>query len=372
MHILLTGGGSGGHLFPLIAVGRQLKKLGQDQNIDVKLYYMGPDDFGRDFLELENIKVVRISAAKWRRYASAYNVLDIFKIPFGVLKAFWNLFWIMPDLVFSKGGYGSLPALFVSRLYRIPVMIHESDSVPGIANKYAAGFAKKIFTSFDAATQSFKKEKTIQTGNPVREELFGCAREDSRETFNVRFRKPLLLVLGGSQGAQKINDIVVNTLPHLLERYEIIHQCGLGNFEEIKELAAKEYKSELLQGYHPFGLLKEGELCAAYGACDLIISRAGANSIYEIARTGKPSIIIPLSSSAGNHQFENAHAYAKHGACTVLDEQNLAPNLFLETIASIMNDEAKIAAMSAAAKEFSRPRAALTIAENLFEFLRSN
>ncbi len=368
MRILLTGGGSGGHLFPLIAVGSQLKKLGEAGGEPVELYYMGPGDFGRDFLELENIKVIKVSAAKWRRYASVYNALDILKVPIGMLKALWSLFWIMPDAIFSKGGYGSLPALWASRCYRIPVMIHESDSIPGVANRYAGAFAKKIFTSFESASGLFSKRKAVQVGNPVREGLFTCTREDARKFLNIRFTKPLLLVLGGSQGAQKINEIVVNTLPHLLERYEIIHQCGPGNLEEVRELTAKEYKPELLQGYHLAGFLGEKELCAAYGACDLVISRAGANSIFEVARAGKPSIIIPLSGSASNHQFENAHNYAKGGACIVLDEQNLSPNLFLEAIASVMNDGAKQKVMSDAAKAFSRPDAALQIAEELFDF----
>jgi UDP-N-acetylglucosamine--N-acetylmuramyl-(pentapeptide) pyrophosphoryl-undecaprenol N-acetylglucosamine transferase len=370
MHILLTGGGTGGHLTPLIAVGRELRKLGEEEGVKTKLYFMGPTDFGRDLLEIEKIHITGINAAKWRRYASIANFTDLMKAPFSLLQALWKMYWIMPDAIFSKGGYGAIPALIASRVYRIPVMIHESDSLPGLANRYSAKFAKRIFIAFDGAARFFPKDKVMKLGNPVRKELAAMGREDGRKLLNLRFSKQVLFITGGSQGALKINDIIINTLPHLLERYEIIHQCGEAHMDELKAIAEKEYKPELLMGYHIYGNMHEDEQAAALGSSDLVVSRAGATSIFEIAQSGKPSIIIPLSSSAGNHQFENANEYAKSGSCVVLDEQNLTPNLFIGVVSELAQNAEKMLAMSEAALRFARPNAAADIAQEIFDYVK--
>jgi len=368
MHILLTGGGSGGHLMPLIAVARSLKKLAEEESVKLHISYMGPTNFGRSFLELENIRIAHIHAPKWRRYASGKNISDLFKIPLAMAEAFWKLFWIMPDVIFSKGGYGSMPALVAGRFYHIPVLLHESDSVPGLANRYAAKFAKRIFTSFSHTEIFFPKEQAMLTGNPVRASLTRCAVEQGRSVLHIQYTKPILFITGGSQGAQKINDVVVNTLPQLLERYEVIHQCGVSLLEGIKEIVQKEYKPEFLQSYHVYGLLNEEEISAAYAIANLVISRAGASNIFEIAQAGKPSVIIPIANSANNHQAENAHAYAAAEACMVLDEQNLTQNLFLEIIAGITTNKERMYAMSQAARAFAKPNAADVIAREIFEF----
>ena len=370
MHILLTGGGSGGHLMPLIAVARALKNLAEQEGIQLRMSYMGPPNFGRSFLELENIRIVGIHAPKWRRYVSGKNILDLLKIPLAMAEAFWNLFWIMPDVIFSKGGYGSMPALAASRFYRIPVMLHESDSVPGLANRYAAKFAKRIFTSFPHTEKYFFGKPVLPAGNPVRATLARCTVEQGRSILNVRYAKPVLFITGGSQGAQRINDVVINTLPHLLERYEVVHQCGSASLEEIQSITQKEYKAELLQSYHVFGLLNEEQMSAAYAVSDLVVSRAGASNIFEIAQAGKPSVIIPIQNSANNHQTENAHAYAAAGACAVLDEQNLSQNLFLEIISGITGDRERMHAMSQAARAFAKPDAADAIAQEIFAFVK--
>ncbi|MDP3963210.1 MAG: UDP-N-acetylglucosamine--N-acetylmuramyl-(pentapeptide) pyrophosphoryl-undecaprenol N-acetylglucosamine transferase [bacterium] len=368
MHILLTGGGSGGHVFPLIAIARELKKRADDEGTKLHLHYMGPPDQWRDTLELEGIHVHTVHSAKWRRYPSAENITQLWKLPFGIFEAAWKLFWIMPSAIFSKGGYGSLPAIWVSRLYRIPVMIHESDAIPGIANRFAAKFAKRIFVSFEHAIDFFPKSRTTLVGNPVRPQLAQSDANSAKSLLRLDGKKPILYITGSSLGAQKINEIVVNTLPHLLERYEIIHQCGRAHVDELSDLVRKEYRAELLHDYHLYGFLNESEQSAAYAASDLIIARGSASTIFEIAQAGKPSIVIPLSSAAANHQFENASAYAKHGAAVVLDEQNLTPNLFLEAIANLMESEERRLTMREAAIQFAKPDAAKNIADELFEF----
>lgn len=208
----------------------------------------------------------------------------------------------------------------------------------------------------------------ILVGNPVRTTLAQCEAGQAKSLLHLNGAKPVIYITGSSLGAKKINEIVVNTLPHLLERFEIIHQCGPAHRDDIAALVQKEYRADLLRDYHLFGWLNEEEQCAAYAACSLIIARGSASTIFEIAQTGKPSIIVPLSGSAANHQFENANAYARHGAAVALDEQNLTPNLFLETIFGIMTNEEKRLTMRDAALAFAKPDAAKVIAQELFEF----
>lgn len=368
MRIILTGGGSGGHVFPLIAVARHLRSIAEREGVSLTLYYLGPHRFGREFFGLEKIKVMPLLAGKWRRYASWENVADVPKVLVGVLQALWKMFWVMPDLIFSKGGYGSIAAILASRIYRVPVFLHESDTVPGLVNRYGAKFAKHVFVSFAKTLRDFPSEKAQLVGNPVRRELLGGTPESGRAFFRIVSQKPALLVLGGSQGAERINDIIMNTLPHLLERYEVIHQCGEGHVDALREMVQKEYRPEALGSYHLHALLREEEYRQALAAADLVVARAGSGSIFEIAAVAKPAILIPLSSAAANHQFENAYAYQEAGACVVLDEQNLTPNLFLETVAKLIEDSGRRRAMQEAARRFAKPDAAERIAQEIFTY----
>ena len=370
MRILLTGGGTGGHIFPLVAVSKQLKILAKEKGIKyLEIYYLGPDDFGENILELEGIKFISITTGKLRRYLSAKNIIDIFKIPVGFIQSLWYMFHIMPDVVFSKGGYGSFPVIVASRLYFIPIIIHESDSIPGISNKITSGFAKKIAISFQKSKEYFKnQEKIVITGNPIREDIKQGLKEEAKKIFNLSGGKPIIFILGGSLGSKKINDLVLGILSELLLRYEIIHQCGKTNFEIITKESKAIVSENLLGYYHPYPFMYK-ELKHAYAAADIIISRAGAGSIFEIACVGKPSIIIPLSNSAQNHQKENAYYYASSGAAISLEESNLTPNILLDTINKIYSDPTMMERMKIAAKNFSKPEAAKIIAENILDLL---
>ncbi|TSC53680.1 MAG: hypothetical protein LiPW39_139, partial [Parcubacteria group bacterium LiPW_39] len=340
MRIVLTGGGTGGHLFPIIAVARELKNLVQ-QNVfqippgegaTIEFMFIGPETIGEEMLASEGIVHKTIMAGKFRRYPSMQNIFDIFKIPLGFLQSLWHLFFFMPNVVFSKGGYGSVPVVLAAWVYHIPILIHESDAVPGVANKFCAKFSKRVAISFNEAAKYFKEGKTALTGNPVRSGILGGSKEQAKNIFGLSGQKPVLLILGGSQGAQALNDVVFEALPSLLGRCEIIHQCGPNNLDSIKQLL----ENKIPAGYFLYPFLNEEELRQAYGAADLIISRAGAGSIAEISALAKPSILVPLPNSAADHQNKNALEFAHFGATIVLEQMNLTPHLFQSQIFSLL------------------------------------
>lgn len=371
MKILFTGGGTGGHILPIIAIIRELRRSYQGK--DLQLFYMGPKDvFGDILLSQEGIKVLIVKAGKMRRYPGVgtffQNIFDLFvRTPLGILKAFRILFFLSPDLIFSKGGYGAIPATIAGRILGIPIFLHESDSIPGLANRIGGKFATEIFTSFPQ-TLYFSVKKILLVGNPIRRELLGGTREDSVRLFKLVNDKPILLILGGSQGAQSINDMLLLVLEEALEQFEIIHQTGERNFKQVREEAKVVVNKTREKYYHPFPFLNEVEFRHAYEAADLIVNRAGSGSIFEIAALGKPSILIPLPRSAQNHQIKNAYIYAQTGAAIVLEQSNLTPRFFLERVRSIVFDPKEMEKMSQAALQFAKPEAARIIAQYIIEY----
>ncbi len=370
MKILFTGGSTGGHIFPIVAVARQLKKIYADNSREDKLemLFLGAGGLSERILKKEEITVKTISAGKLRRYFSFKTLLDFIKIPFSFCESILYIYIWMPDIIFSKGGYDSFPVVFSGWLYRIPVLIHESDTIPGLANRLSSKFSKKIGVSFSFAEKYFPKKKTALIGNPIRKEIVEkCILNNQEEkqkiksNYNIISQNPVIFVLGGSQGAEKINNLILSALPQLLEKYEIIHQYGNNNYKNIKAKLIK------LSNYHLFPFLDENQMSDIYFIADLIISRAGAGSIGEIATCGKPSILIPLPKSAGDHQRQNAMVYSQSGSGVVLEQSNLKPNLLLNEISKILNNDKLYKKMSDNAKKFSRPEAAEKIAKELIE-----
>ncbi len=369
--ILLTGGGTGGHVFPLIAIAQEIRK----KQIVVSFAYMGPEDFTcSTFMPKEGIRLNYISSGKIRRYFSAgaffSNVADvIFKIPFGILQAFWIMFFTAPDVIISKGGYGSIPAVIAGWMLRIPIFLHESDSIPGLANKISSKFCEKVFVSFPMAdTEYFPKHKMIETGNPIRSELIEGTKDYARKAFDLVNDKPIVLILGGSQGSERINDIMIDVLSDALKEFEIIHQTGKDGFRRVHNEASATIPPELLKYYHPYFFLDNRELAGAYAAADCIVARSGAGTIFEIAAVKKPSILIPLPEAAQNHQVKNAYAYANSGASLVIEEGNLTHHFFLEQIRLIFQDDTA-EKMIRAAELFSKPYAGSVIARYILDYL---
>jgi UDP-N-acetylglucosamine--N-acetylmuramyl-(pentapeptide) pyrophosphoryl-undecaprenol N-acetylglucosamine transferase len=357
MRILFTGGGTGGHIYPIIAIKSAFAKATADKQA-FEFLYVGPDSFARSILEKEGIKCKFILAGKIRRYFSPFNFIDFFKIPIGFIQSLWHLFWFMPDAIFGKGGYGSVPVVLAGWFYKIPIIIHESDSIPGLANRILVRFSKKIIISFEETKKYFPDKKIVLQGNPIREELTQGTKEEGKSLFKLTSDKPIILIIGGSQGAEKINEIVLNALTRLLERCEIIHVCGTKHFKDINEHARKTLEKlgpEKIDFYHLYPFLEGEKLKHAYAVSDIIVSRAGAGSVFEIAATGKPSILIPLSSSASDHQVKNARALAKTGGTIILEENNLTINMFLDIIFDLLNKPEKLKEMGEKAKSFYKP-----------------
>jgi len=371
MKILFTGGGSGGHITPIIAIVREIKKI---MPLDTELLYVGPrEKWASLFLTQEDIRVKQILSGKIRRYftlkAILLNTLDLFKLFLGFFQAFFIIFLENPDLVFSKGGYGSISIVFCAKIFQIPIFLHESDVYPGLANQVASKFATKIFTSFPK-TQYFSAEKIIIAGNPIRKEILKGSEEQDRKKLNLTGEKPVLFVYGGSLGSQRINDLILLILPELLKEFEVIHQCGIKNFKDVKAESQMVMPDELKKYYHVFGFLKELELKEVYFVSDIILSRAGSGTIFEIAALGKPSILVPLPESAQNHQLRNAYAFAQNGASLVIEEKNFNPQFFLEKLRFLISQPEKdLEKMSMEAQKFSRPNAAKAIANYLIKYL---
>jgi UDP-N-acetylglucosamine--N-acetylmuramyl-(pentapeptide) pyrophosphoryl-undecaprenol N-acetylglucosamine transferase len=384
MKIVFTGGGTGGHFFPIIAIIRELgglqAQINKEKNKkrDLSFFYIGPKDYLNLDLERvlaqEQIKIKNILAGKIRRYfgfvAFFKNLIDIFKNFIGTFQAFFALFFLAPDLIFSKGGYGAVPVMLAGRLLKIPVFIHESDVVPGLSNRLFNKYASKIFLSFpDTEIKISNPQKISLVGNPIRKEIMEGSVENAKKIFNLTLEKPVIFIIGGSQGAQKINDAVLNALPQMLNDFELIHQVGPLNFKQLVKESEIMIKENLKKYYHPTPFLKETELKHAYAVSNLIISRAGSGTIFEIAACKKPSILVPLSNSAQNHQVKNAYAYAKNRATIVVEENNLTSNFFLQVIKNIIQSPSEQEMMEKAAENFSKPNAATEIAKYIIDYL---
>jgi len=376
MKILFTGGGTGGHIFPIVAIIREIKIIyssKKEPKEPMELYFVGPEsDIGLELLKDEGVIVKTILAGKIRRYFSPTsilrNIIDIiFKIPIGFVQSFLYLRRIQPNIVFSKGGYGALPINWVAEKFKIPIFLHESDIVPGRITKFSSQAAKKIFTSFEQTeTNGLPIEKIYCTGNPIRKEILNGSIEGAKRIFNLTNEKPIILIWGGSQGAERINDLILGMLPDLVKNFEIIHQCGKKQINEMRATAQIIIKEEkLFKYYHAVGFFGEEELKHALGACHLIVSRAGSGAIFEIAAVGKPSILLPLPEASQDHQAKNANTYAATGAAVVMESKNPTPALLYSKIMAIFSNPENLREMSQSALDFAKPNAAKIIAEKL-------
>jgi UDP-N-acetylglucosamine--N-acetylmuramyl-(pentapeptide) pyrophosphoryl-undecaprenol N-acetylglucosamine transferase len=375
MKILFTGGGTGGHFYPIIAVAQALyDKVREKGILNPKLYYMAPTKYNPRALFDNDIEFIMIPAGKIRRYFSILNFIDFFKTCIGVFYAIIRVYKIYPDVVFSKGGYASFPVVLAARIFRIPVIIHESDSAPGKVNAWAAKFAQKIAVSYSEAALSFEKysDKVAFTGNPIRKEVALPLQNGAREFLNLEEGIPVIFILGGSQGSQDINDVVIDSIADLVNKYQVIHQTGRRNYQIVKDTAAIVLKDNVNKyRYHPFDYLNDLSMRMSAGISNIVISRAGS-TIFEIAVWGLPSIIIPLSKKVSHDQEKNAFSYARTGACTVIENQNLSSHILISEIDRILNNQSIVKHMSQSAKDFGRIDAGSKIAEVILEIALSH
>ena len=368
MKILFTGGGTGGHFYPIVAVAQALRERVRERKLlPPQTFFMAPNKYNPRALFDNDISFISVPSGKIRRYFSLLNATDLFKTLYGCAIALMRMYSLYPDVVFGKGGYASFPALLAAKLLRIPVVIHESDSVPGKVNAWAGKFARKVAVSYADAAKYFDKDKVAFTGNPVRKEIQQPLSNGALEFLGLEQTTPVIFVMGGSQGAKNINDTVLEALPDLLNDYQIIHQTGRANLDDIKKTAGVILKDHSYSyRYHPFDYLNELALRMSAGVASIVISRAGS-TIFEIAAWGIPSIIIPLPQNISHDQTTNAFAYARTGAASVIEENNLTSHILIEEVNRICKSPAISDTMKQHAKAFARLDSANLIADAILD-----
>ncbi|SDB37507.1 UDP-N-acetylglucosamine-N-acetylmuramylpentapeptide N-acetylglucosamine transferase [Pseudobutyrivibrio sp. YE44] len=349
--IVMTGGGTAGHVTPNLALAPLLKEAGYE------IYYIGSyNGIEKSLVENAGITYYGISSGKLRRYHDWKNFTDPFRVIKGFSEANQLLKHIQPDVVFSKGGFVSVPVVMAAGRQHIPAIIHESDMTPGLANKLAIPFATKVCCNFPETLQYLPEGKAIHTGSPIREELFSGNKDAGLSFCGFTADKPVLLIMGGSIGSRFINNAVWASLEDLLKTFQIVHLVGKGNIN--KDLVGKA-------GYQQYEFISK-ELNDVFAMTDIMISRAGANSISEILALKIPNILIPLSAAASRgDQILNAESYEKQGFSTVLQEESLTAELLLSSVNNVYENRAAIVAKMEESKLLDANKVILNLIENI-------
>lgn len=330
--IVLTGGGTAGHVTPNIALIPSLKEKGYE------ISYIGSyNGIERKLIEDLNIPYYGIASGKLRRYFDVKNFSDPFRVVKGYTQARALMKKLKPDVVFSKGGFVAVPVVLAAKHRHIPVVIHESDMTPGLANKLSLPAATKVCCNFPETLEHLPKGQAVLTGSPIRQELLKGNKLNALKFCGFTANKPVLMVIGGSQGSVIVNDAIRGILPELLKTFQVVHLCGAGKVDPTLNY---------LEGYVQFEYIKE-ELADLFAMADICVSRAGANAICELLALRKPNLLIPLSANASRgDQILNAESFEHQGFSEVLSEENLAPSILLPMIQKIYNNRDKyIAAM---------------------------
>jgi len=371
MKIVITGGGTGGHFYPLVAVADKIFDAAEDLKLlKPEIHYLADKPYDSDLLYKKGIRFQKIYAGKMRRYFSLKNFSDIFKTMYGVLDTLVIMFKLYPDVVFTNGSYVSAPVLLAAKILRIPIFLHVSDAIPSRALLTSTRSARKISIAFPEAADFLPKDdkKVALIGNPIQDELLTPLTNGAHEFLELDYNIPTIFIIGGSSGARIMNDAIVDALPQLLLEFNVIHQIGKNNYRETKGRAdVVIYDHPFKNRYKPYAYLDILAMRMSAGAADIVVSRAGAGSISEIAQWKKPSIVIPIPESVSRDQEKNAFSYARFGATVVMKQSNLSANLLISEIKRILENPDIKEEMIKGAINFSRPDAAKRIAEEIIE-----
>lgn len=365
MRLVFVGGGTGGHFYPLMAIAEAVVAEDAPTGRASELYYMGPDPYNQADLDRLGMRFVRCPAGKRRNYFSLANYFDIFVTGWGVAVAFLKLLWLYPDAVMSKGGYTSVPVVLAAWLLRIPIVVHESDAVPGRANLLAARFARTIGVAYPEVTSRFPKGKAVEVGMPISQAM-SAPIPDPYAALGITKDRPVILVTGGSTGAERLNNFVLGALPRLLGSFTVVHQVGEANLEKVSSTATSLFTDQsALAHYYVFGHLSQERFAAALGAANIVVTRGGSTTLFEIAGKSKPAIVVPIPEDVSRDQRANAYAYARLTGATVLEEHNLSDDILAAEIERILTDPAVLAEMEAGARSLTVRNAAYTLADML-------
>lgn len=322
--IILTGGGTAGHVTPNIALLPKLQEMGFD------IHYIGSyNGIEKELIEPFGIPYHGISSGKLRRYFSLQNFTDPFRVLKGMGEARKLIRDLKPDVIFSKGGFVSVPVVLAGKKCKVPVIIHESDMTPGLANKIAIPSATKVCCNFPETLEYLPKDKAVLSGSPIRQELLSGNKIAAMDLCGFSADKPIILVIGGSLGSVAVNNAVRAALPELFNSFQIVHLCGKGKVDESLNNT---------KGYRQFEYIKE-ELRDIFAMTDIVISRAGANAICELLALRKPNLLIPLSANASRgDQILNARSFERQGFSLVLEEEEVTKDTLLEAVQNLYDN----------------------------------
>lgn len=387
MRLVVTGGGSGGHLSPALAVIEELKKRFKEKNLPLEILFIGGNlgmegargsSVEQTILPPTGIPYVFISAGKLQRRFSFSSLGLLWGAIPGFFQSFYHLLKFKPDVIFATGGFVTVPAVASAWLLRIPIIIHEQTAAVGLANKIAGLFARIVAISFLVSQKEFNPRKTVLTGNPVRPKIL-AVRQDRREWLQVNVQRgvpsqasqaPSLYVTGGALGSHLINETIMGILPNLLQKHRVVHQCGdNGKFKDYEKLMQlKESLPEILKSH--YSILKyvdEEELAKIYAEARLAISRAGANTVNELLILGIPAILIPIPWVTNNEQYKNARVLVNAGLGSIIPEDELTPQRLLSEIESFEKREEEFQKISVKLLSQDIPESAKMIAEMIYE-----
>ena len=377
MKVVFAGGGTGGHFYPLIAVAESLQDLiAKEHRVRPEMFYVAPSPYDEKALYEAGLEYRHCPANKLPRagvFAFFHKIKALIFLPFTLLIAVFVMYRIYPDVVFSKGAYPAFPVVWAAKFLRIPIIIHESDAVFGKVNLWSKKIARQIAISFPE-TERFlsarEKKYTALVGNPIRRDIMKNPYLQAKELLKLKEDIPTVLVLGGSLGSEYLNETVLDVLPKLLEKYQVIHQTGKNNFKTTNDVVR-----QILSGnpnarrYYSAPFLSNHYLRAAYSIADIAISRAGSGVLHELAEWTIPSIVIPIPKEISHDQKENAYAYARATGVAVIEQRNASPNIVFSQVEKIFADKGYRNIIQQKLESFSQKDASKRLARAILDIL---
>lgn len=367
MRILISGGGTGGHIYPALAVAKQLRNEYQ-----AEILYLGSDDgLETELIPAAGVRLAVIKAGKLQRFLSWRTLTGVARVPVGMVQAIGIVRTFKPDVAFTSGGYVAVPTGLAARINGVPLLMHQQDVPPNLSNRLLAPLATRISVAFADSLQYFPTQKTVQLGNPMRQAILDVRQtpsEQARTTLGFSAEMPLLLITGGSQGARHLNQNVCRALPELLQFCQVLQISGTKLFAETQALAEsvlQDVDAELRQRYRVVAYMNE-EMPLALQSADLVLCRAGAATLSELAVLGKPSILVPLPPAIGSSPQEaNAAMFERRGAAEVIRNEHLKPELLVKRVEYTITSFTALQTMQEAVKSLAMPDATQTIVETL-------
>src|SRR6266516_590323 len=372
MRVLVSGGGSGGHIYPALAIATQLR-----EEYQAEILFLGSDDgLETEIVPAAGFRLATIKAGKLRRYVSWQTITDVLRVPVGMIQAMNIVGKFGPGVAFTSGGYVAVPAGLAARFNRVPLLMHQQDVPPNLSNRLVAPLAMRISVTFADSLAYFPARKTLQLGNPVRQAMLDVRQttpQQARGKLGFEVQEPLLLVTGGSQGARHLNQTVGEALPDLLAHSQVLQISGKELYNETRALSDSRLAGQdeaLRRRYRLVAYLNE-EMPLALQAADLVLCRSGASTLSELAVLGKPSILVPLPPAIGSSPQEaNAEMFERKAAAEVIKDQDLTPQVLVERVKYILSSSTSLEAMAEASRSFAKPQATQEITADLVKIAR--